>query len=483
MTITLEIINNFENATDYFGNIYNDNEIWLYFLNTSGKITYTDASSNAVETVTDALAIQLSTVKNGTFSLENGENSTKIFAGLGETNPFSGTNGPGVFDQNVPYALAEWTIEGNEFDNIDVSYIDSLAFPTTLTVKDTNNTITGQASFTAGTTASDVIAAFQNKMPVQPTGPNNDNYPANGQVGYGPLIPTINGQSKANRWIGSSKYYISGPDTNNVRSIYIYAPSFKNYLGYLQSNEPTTQTNTGSIKGWFIDYSGNGGYSGYLSITGDATSGYGLQIHDIRVNTQPSAANNWQADPNAGDATNGMVTIVANGGTISYAFDPNQPDDKNNVIGQWTDAVIYSGAAVVGVIGGGPVVSGTGDFAPSGAQSAIVATLLASISASIATGLLGSQEYITQYNDPTSPKSTMYWFNTLTRAESLEKLFDQAWPNNEQYFDPFWAILAEYTSNQGYLSPFNDRWSNFSPDFSLAAEYTITWELGIAATS
>lgn len=484
MDITLQIINNFnssaQNATDYFGSPYSNAEIWLYFLNTSSKVTYTDASSNNVMTISDASAIQLSTVKNGIFSLSTGENSTKVFAGLGATNPFIGTNGPGVFDQYVPYALTEWTIQGNEYDNIDVSYIDSFSFPTILTVKDSGGTVTGQAGFKAGTKASDVITTFASKMSVQPSGPTNDNYPKSGQVGYGPEVSTINGNSAANRWIGSSKYYISGPDSSSLRSMYLYAPTFDNYLGYLQSNEPTTDTSAGSIKGWYIDYSGNGGYSGYLSITGDAVSGYGLQVHNIRVNTQPSAAKNWQADPNAGDATNGLITVTANGSTVAFV-DGSGTKDGSNVVGPWTDAVIYSGAAVIGTIGGGPIVTGTVDFVVNGPQYGIVATFLASISASLATGLLGSQEYVAAYSNPTNPEATMYWFNTMTRAQSLTMLFDKAWPNGEEYYDPFWAILAEYTDNQGYLSPFNDRWSNFSPDFSLGSGYSITWELGVPA--
>ncbi len=73
----------------------------------------------------------------------------------------------------------------------------------------------------------------------------------------------------------------------------------------------------------------------------------------------------------------------------------------------------------------------------------------------------------------------MYWFHTLTRAQSTEKLFDQAWPPTQKFYDPFWKTMADLTQMQGYLSPFNDRWSNFSPDFHLDANYKIIWELGI----
>lgn len=478
MSVTLTISNLFNdpevtsNATEYFGEHYSDDEVWLYFLNTGGNISYTDENSGNTTTVQDAVAIQLSTVKNNEFSLVADEESTKLFAGLGATNPFSGPDGPGIFDQDVPYALAEWTINDNSFDNVDVSYIDSFSYPTTLNVKNPSGN-NFQASFSAGTKASDVIKSFSSQMSDKPNGPNNSNYPQKGQVGYGPAVNTVAGNAMAERWIGSSKFYISGPDSNQLRSMYLYAPSFHDFLNFLQQNEPTTQTNSGAIKGWYIDYSGNGGYSGYLSISGDTNSGFGLQIHDVRVNTNPSAANSWAADPNAGTAVTGTVTVAANNSQL-----PFDPADGSQVLGLWTDAVIYSGAALMGSIGGGPVVTATGDLAPGGANSEIVATFLASISASVATGLLGSQQYLKAYKSST-PKSTMYWFNTMTRADSTQKLFSQAWPKGEEYYDPFWAVLANATDNQGYLSPFNDRWANFSPGFALESGAKILWELGI----
>lgn len=476
MAITLTIGNNFSstarNATQYFGNNYSDDQVWLYFLNTGGNITYTDNNSNT-QTVQDATAIQLSTVQNGSFTLANGETSTRLYAGLGASNPFSGTNGPGIFQPDAPNALLEWTIQGNPYDNVDVSYIDAFSFPTTLTVSNASG-VTAQATFSAGSTASNIIAALAGVMPISPTGPDNDNYPQPGAAaGYGPEVPTISGNSSAVRWIGSSKYYISAADANGLCSLYLYAPTFNAYLAYLQANEPTTSVGTNSIKGWYIDYDGNGGYSGYLSITGNATDGYGLNIHDIRVNT--GFAPPWNANPSAGTITNGDITVAANGATLNYSL-----NGGTTVNGQWTDAVIYSGAAVLGTIGGGPVVTGSGDFASNGAHSAIVPTFLASISASIATGLLASPQYVNGYMAAT-PVSTMWWFHTLTRARSITQLFAKAWPEGQEFYDSFWAVMANKTSNQGYLSPFNDRWANFSPDFSLSANDTINWQLGIPA--
>lgn len=487
MSIALDVINNFSSAANYYGSNYPDSQVWLYFLNTNGKITYTDASSGNKETVVDATAIQLSAVKSRTFQLATGEDSTKLYAALGSANPFSGTDGPGVFDKDLPYALIEWTINGNSYDNTDVTYIDTFAFPTTLTVFDENNNQTDQASFASGTTASDVITVLKAVIADKPNGPSGTNYPEpSDAAGWGPGVPTVSsGGSKntAERWIGSSKYWISGPgdDNGTLRSMYLYAPSFQDYLGYLQQHVPTTQTDSGKITGWYIDYSSNGGYSGYLNITSDASSGYGLKVTNVRVNTSPSAANGWQADPNAGTATTGEITIVANNTQVPFMDGTGKPDGTQ-VSGLFTDAVIYSGAAVIYAIGTGPVVTSTGDLAPGATNFDIVPTFLASISASVATGLLGSAQYMAAYNnhtDPDYPKSTMYWFNTLSRAAATTQLFGSAWPDGQEYYDPFWGILADYTDNQGYLSPFNDRWSNFSPSFPLATGYSIKWALGV----
>ncbi len=473
---TLQIINNFNNITNptdpanYFSTYYTDDQVWLYFMNTFAAVTYTD-NKGVKQTVQNAQSIQLSNVKDGKFKLAVGCNSTKVYAGLGSSNPFSGTNGPGVFDQNVPYAVAEWTVKGNVYDNADMSYEDSVSFPTCLTIKNAAGVQTDQASFPTGTQAADIIKALQNAMPNAPVGPKNSNYPSSGEVGWGPLVPTVSGKTIPNRWIGSSKFWTSGP-TNNLRSMYIYAPSFNDYLQFLKDNEISQFKN--GINGWFIDYSGNGGYSGYLSVTGDSVNGYGLNIHDIRVGTNPSAPN-WVADPTAGAATTGEIIVAANNAILPY-------DSTTTVTGLWTDGVIYSGAAMLNSLGSGPVVTGTGDFAMSGAQNAIVSTMLASVSASMATGLLGSDLYADKIKD-VSPGATMYWFNTMSRADSTQKLFEKAWAGGQEFYDPFWKVMAELTNMQGYLSPFNDRWSNFSPDFALGANYSITWELGITGSS
>lgn len=478
---TFTVVNNYNNNnasyTDYFGNYYTDDQVWLYFLNAGTGVTYTGTSGT--QTVTDAVAVQLSAVQNGTFQLATGLNSTKVFAGFGATNPFVGSNGPGLFDQNVPYALAEWTLMGNNFDNMDISYIDSVSFPTKLTVTGSSPSTT---TFPVGTTASSIITTLKTKTGMTgPVGPAS-NMPSSGQVGFGPEVGTVSGQPNSVRWIGSSKYWISAPgstpETATDRGMYTYAPTLNDYLGFLQANAPTTNVNGTDITGWYIDYSGNGGYSGFLTVTG-TNGAYGLEIGNVRVNTNPSAANDWEADPTAGTAITGEIIVLPNGETIVYDFG----DGDNNVTGNWTDAVIYSGADVLGTgdFVSGPIISATGDLA-TGTYDEYVPTMLASISASLGTGLLGSDMYMTKWNDTGAPGSTMYWFATITKEQVLLNLFDNgSWGGNSDldYYDLFWGTMAELSEMQGYLSPFSDRYANLSPDVGFFVGDSATWELGI----
>ncbi len=480
---TMTIINNFNpattNAANYFSLNYSDEEVWLIFSHTLGCVTYTD-SNGVLQIVPDHTSIQLSTVNNGEFTFSGSCTSAVIRAGLGSSSPF-GPNDPGTFDQNIPFAMAEVTTTGNA--NCDVSYIDQFSFPTTLTVYESNGQPKpdSQCTFNPGTQAADVIQALTNAMPPNtPYGPLGQSYPSsnNPTNGWGPLVRTVADNPTANRYIGSSKYSISA-SFNNQRGLYTYAPSFNDYLKYLQVHE-TSQFNNG-ISGWYFDYSGNLGYSGYLTITG--TDGYyGLSIHDVRRCTNPVNACvtcPWTAEPNALIAINGEITVAANNSTVTFVNGSGMPDD--HATGLWTDAVIYSGAALVGDFGIGPVITGTEDFQENGASIDLIPTLIASVSASMATGLLGSDMYTTNILDAT-PKATSYWFKNLSRADSLNLLFDKAWPNGQKFYDPFWKAMAVVTSNQAYLNTYNDRYSVMSPDFSLSFGDTITWKLGLLTT-
>ena len=487
---TMKIINNFNfspaipNAANYFSSHYNDHEVWLFFSNTGGCVTYTDSNS-VVQTVADHTSIQLITVNNGEFHFSGSCSSTVIRAGLGSSSPF-GSNDPGIFDQTIPFAMAEVTTTGNA--NCDVSYIDQFSFPTTMTVYESNGQQkpNSQCTFTAGTQAEDVINALKAAMPNTPTGPAGNNYPSpNDLTGWGPLVPTVSGNASANSWIGSSK---SSDSPGNLSSTYIYAPTFNEYLAWLKQNE-TTQFNNG-IFGWYFDYSGGpsippgqnysgpNGYSGYLSITG-SDGNYGLRFHDIRLGNGQSdeAPSPWKADPTAGAPANGEITVAANNSTISISSGTEN--------GLWTDRLLYSGACAPGTdFASGPLIQGSGSFAL-GQNTWWISSIIATVNASIQTGFLGSQKYKEGIaaNTPNTPYavSTGYWFKTMQRTEALSSLFDKAWPSTQKFYDPFWRTMAFVTSQQGYLSTYNDRWEGFTPHISLAAGDTITWELGLLA--
>ncbi len=501
--ITLQIVNNFSRRTAYYSNNYSDADVWLYSVGTSNTLSYTDTSGNT-QIVQDGSAFQLSTVQNGTFTIADGGSGARFFAALGATNPF-GAAAPGVFDTNIPYSLIEWTVVGSVTDNIDVTYEDTFSFPTNLTVKDSNNNVTGQSTFILGTTAERVVNALIDALPSGPVGPA-DPMPASGDMGWGPLVPTVSGQPEANRVIGSSKYwqsatYTNPPDQQLLGSCYYYAPSFNDYLGYLQSaetylfknqpyppNQPKQKDKPDPVpvKGWYIDYSGNNGYSFYLSVTG-TDGNYGLQVHDIYVNTTsgPSEVptSPWNPYNTQWTYIDGTINIAANGATFPVTVTPAAGKPYTyDATGNWTDLTIYSGASLInGDFASGPVITGTGDFAPGGAHSNLNSTILASISASIATGLLGNSFYMNAINggQTGSPAATMYWFNELERSQYSTYLFDAGWAAGQNFYDPYWKTMADCTGMQGYLSPFNDRWQNISPDFNLGADYSITWELGI----
>ncbi len=490
--VTLQIINNFSGNTQYFSSNYSDASVWLYSTGTNNALSYTDTNGQS-QIVQDGSAFQLSAVQNGTFTINSTETSSgsRLYAALGATDPF-GTAVPGIFDTNIPYSLLEWNVTDTvttsnpttiaNSSNVDVSYEDTFVFPTKLTVKNSNGVVSNQSTFKAGTTAESVVNALTAALPTGPVGPANP-MPSPGDLGWGPLVSTVSGPPEANRVIGSSKYWFSETYNNQQEgSIYCYAPSFNDYLGYLKTNEPTFFSN--NFSGWYIDYSGNGGYSFYLSVTGE-DGGYGLQISHVLYNTVGVADNPappWAIADYSSQwtALDGTITIAANGATVPVTLkgDPY----TYNATANWTDITIYSGASLVNAdFASGPIVTGTGDFAADGAYSILLnSSILASVSASIATGLLGNSFYMAGIQS-SQPFATMYWFNELERSEYSTYLFGAGWADGQEFYDPYWKAMSESTNMQGYLSPFNDRWANISPDFDLDSNYSISWSLGIPA--
>ncbi len=474
--IPLKIVNYFSSNTSYYSTNYSDDEVWLYFTNTDGYVSYID-TVNGLTTVTDNSSIQFSTVKDGTFFIDPGASSSTLYAAFGTstTSPFSASS-PGTFD-TIAYSLLEWTIVGGQNDNVDVSYLDTVSYPTTLRVKDGAGNQLDRATFRNNTTESTIIDALTAAISTNPVGPSPSyNPPSPGAIpGWGPEVAAVTFDPTAMRWLGSSQSWASGSVPGQNESLYLYVPSFNDYLGYLKAQMPTTMVNEKKITGWYIDYSGNNGYSFFLDITG-TDGNYGLYIHDVMYNAG-GAAPDWKADPTAGTSLTGTITIAANNETITMEGD--DPEKTYYLNANWTDATLYTGAFVQN----GAAVTTTGDFSGSGPGVSLIATILASMSASIDTGLLGNSFYMDKILDPTNPQGTMYWFNTLQRDQYDTVLFSAAWADDQIFYDPYWATMASLTDMQGYLSTFNDRWANFSPDFTIQPNDSIVWELGVLPLS
>ena len=185
--IPLKIVNNFASNTSYFSVNYSDEEVWLYFTQTDGYVSYIDTTTG-LTTVTDNTSIQFSTVQDGTFFISDGSSGSGLYAAFGTTttSPFAAA-APGTFD-NIAYTLLEWTIVGGANDNVDVSYLDTVSYPTTLRVKDGDGNQIDRSTFKNNTTEEIIIDALEGVISTKPVGPNPSyNYPQPGDpAGWGP---------------------------------------------------------------------------------------------------------------------------------------------------------------------------------------------------------------------------------------------------------------------------------------------------------
>jgi len=473
-TVDFIVKNNFSsdvpNAANYFGDNFSDSQVWLIFLNSGTNVSYYDLALNQTVTVADSAAIQLSTVQSGAFSVAPGANATRVHAALSATgdNPFTGQ--PEAFSSPYAFALAEFTYLGNVNDITDTSYIDTFAFPTILTTSSGGNTL-GSSSWKAGTQAEQVVSALSQSMP----------------SGLGVIQATASSSNPAaNRYVGTSLSLQSPVDlSENPNATRTYSgPGYNSYLGYLKTNMPTTTVKDANnddvtVQGWYLDYSGNGGYSGFLQITG-ADGEYGLEIVHIRANTGALQGQNTNTDAlrNNGTLLLGNIVVAANGDTIN--FTPTTPPNYT-VSGNWTDMVISSGdqiyTNVPAEFGAGPVITGTGDLSPAGSYNDLVATFMATVSASMATGFLGSDYFTFNLHSSTN-------FAFGPDGQKVDSaFFSDLWsglPAGEFYWDPFVASLVEFSQWEGYSFPYQDRFSAFpGTALSLNGVDTVTWELGV----
>jgi hypothetical protein len=471
--IDFVVQNNFDSgvvdAANYFGSNYSDSQVWLMFANSGGHISYTGSGGSV--TVSDNTAIQLSSVHDRKFTVNVGANSTRVYAALTSsltTSPFSGL-APDPFSvspvSSYGYALAEFTYLGNSFDTTDTSYEDTFAYPTRLTTS-TGGTAVNSSSWAAGTQAAQVVSALGGVMPSTATA----------RV----ATTTTSSSPSADRYVGTSLHFQTGVDfsaTPNATVSYS-GPGYNAYLGFLQANTPsyTDPDNAGeTINGYYLDYSGNGGYSGYLQVTG-TDGNYGLTLSNVRINTGSGGGVNTNTATGRalGTAVTGTVVLAANGDLLTLDASPDY-----TFTGSWTDMVISSGnqlyTNVPPDIGAGPVVRGTGDFAPGGSENDLVSTLLATTSSILVTGLLGSDTF-------NATPSSNFWFGT-GGIQPDTPLFSALWPGlaaGTVYWDPYVATLVGFNKWEGYSFPYQDRFAGLPHTaLNLSSIDTITWELGL----
>ena len=466
---TFVVQNNFSPSTadagNYFGSQYTDSQVWLLFQNSGGLITY----NGGANTVSDGVAIALNAVQGGSFNVGVGANSTKVYAALSSSgsNPFSSYPDPYSISpvSNFAYATLEFTYLGNSYDTVDTTYIDTFAYPTKLTTS-ASGSVVGTSGWQAGTQAQDVVTALGNVMP----------------SGASSKVSTAQSSShpSAARYVGTSLHLQSGVNFGDSPNATVTSsgPGYNDYLAFLQTNAPT-YTNPDnpaeSITGWYLDYSGNGGYSGYLTVTG-SNGNYGLQITNIRANTGASTGENTNTEEGraAGTALTGSIVVAANGEILDMTLAP--PDYTSQ--GNWTDMVIASGdqlySNAAGKFGAGPVITATGDLdAFGGAYNSLTSTFMATVSAIMSTGLLGSETFNAQ-------ASTNYWF---AEVETDTPLFSSLWtdlPEGAYYWDPYVETLWQFSDRQGYAFPYQDRFSALpGTALNLDGIDSFTWELGM----
>jgi hypothetical protein len=474
---TFIVENKFSSTTSrpasYFGSQYDDSQIWLLFQNSAGLVTYTEAGGGS-KTVTDGSAIALSAIQGGSFNVGVGANSTKVYAALSSagTNPYAGI--PDPFSVAPPssyaYATAEFTYLGNSFDTADTTYIDTFAYPTKLTTS-TSGTVVGTSSWKPGTQAQQVVETISQVMPSGATSR------------IATSVSSTN--SAAERYVGTSLHIQTAVNTANNPNATVSSsgPGYNDYLTYLKDHTPQ-QADPGNaaetISGWYLDYSGNGGYSGYLQVTG--TSGnYGLQITNVRANTGSGGGvnTNTEAGRALGTAVGGTITVASNGQQLTLVTS-STTIPTYTMEGQWTDMVIASGDQLYTNNGStgfaaGPVVTTTGELAPGQAFNSLASTFLATVSATMSTGLLGSDTF------GLNPSSN-YWFG-LDGVKADTALFSSLWSNlgtDVYYWDPYLEALVGYNDWEGYSFPFQDRFSALpGTALNLTGVDTMTWELGL----
>lgn len=425
-----EFVNNYSNT-------WSNDQTWLMWAQSPNaatnstnifSATYGDGSAITLDTFPttnpspdtnyfqQSTPVQLSSHSISTLGMNlTSVDSATLYIGFGNTNPFNSLAAPAFQTAQFSFMQVEVTSKGNPADVADLTAINYFSFPLSLQSYKAGGVSSAnllQSSGFGSHTAEQVITALQSTY-----------------TGTGPEVKDAGG--KVVRILGPSSSYTVGalgaaPYTTGGYS------TFQTYLGTLYTQQEAA-TDPSPLK---LSYSGNGGYTADALITDDGSGNYGVTIENVVANT----------------ATTPVVvtgSIVLNPDTMTGGVE-NSPTSVTIYGG-----VLYPGAGTV-----------SGELATGQTYAYLTDTLLASLSASIVTGVAGST--VTFPGDTSTPPLDEY------RFQDSNTWFTQNSPNADTdpglffsdvqtspFYDDYFRVISEMSDYSLYGSPYADRFSNW----------------------
>lgn len=551
--ITLQINNNFDSsllskAAEYFGTTIDSSAVWLYANSGCGALQYTRGTST-LHNWTASSAVQLET-QDGLIDqifLPAGDTQfARIYAFVGTSTAPVGN--PDVQTEATPYAVFEYSTPntGPTWGNwvVDISYVDQISIPMQLSFNGTPQAIWGsgatqtadvQNAITDGfPTATQVAGPQAGYLPIL-TAAQNATHGAGGiaitadvrQVFQGfstsswnpnatvEVLTTVTGATHAYRRVASNQYVNWQPATIEAADTQVFAastPSYQSYLQYLYDNQPTD--------GYYLDYSGNGGFSFYLKIeetqiplTSGTFTTYDLVIDTIRVGTGQGGNGKYLINTGAGRAlgTNAGMRLVGNGTPCHYPTGGAQGAPAWYVM-NWVDYMAGAIGLPSQALDGsqqwtGAPLSFTGDWSGQGRsaatnQATYGQTLWYTVSNAIASGMLSNAHYVAAVSP--APQNhehgSSHMFSTWTLNQIRADLYRGLLPGSDlpgigrSYTDCYVNGLLAMTASGFYYSAASDRFAAMGSDVQVwgptptqgqpaaGSVGTVTWDLGIQNT-
>ncbi|WP_309399617.1 hypothetical protein [Cerasicoccus maritimus] len=368
--------------------------------------------------------LQLSSIKSMTLTSVN---SGVLYFGLDETgsgNPFSSSAAPSPQADTYAFETVEITSRGQQGDQGDLTAINYYSFPLNVQTYGTKsgvpNTLFQTSGFGANTRQS-TYTALQNTF-VSPT-----------PSGYNPVI--TNGSNTV-RILGPAGYYFQNGSTTKFTTGPYH--TFQGYLAQVYADQQASENPTTTK----LSYGGNGGYTADLTVTQHGEPGsetYGIKIDNVVSNT------------------NTTPTPVSGSIVVDPDDDDNTPTSTLLYTGTWNDNM------------------GTVDQTIT--DSGLLATLVASASASFITGAVNSDTAFPG-SSATPPENEFRfqesddWFtqNPGNAATDPGLYFDELQPTpdelTEAYYDPFLSVITDLADYSIYGSPYADRYGEWGVDLN-----------------